>query len=464
MKGAAVWLVGLVVIGTFIGCSSTSNGDGFEEDSNGLENAGAVQHVSWLDQSAVYEVNIRQYTKEGTFRAFAEHLPRLKKMGVNILWLMPVTPISKIDRKGTLGSYYAVSDYRTINPEFGTMEDFKWLVKQAHQQGFKIVTDWVANHTGADHPWLLSNRSFYMLDSSGQAKYAFDWSDTRELNYDVRELRDSMIANMKYWINETDIDGFRCDVAGDVPDDFWEECIIELRRIKEVFMLAEGDRPTLITAGFDACYPWQMFQMMKKVASGERPATALDTVLAMQDSSFPKGALQLYFTSNHDENSWNKADYGIFPGPSYAPFAIFTQTMKNALPLIYSGQEEPVLRKIEFFEKDSIAFREYKRSAFYKTLLDLRAHSRALLEPDAEFIRINAGDPHTVYSYIRQNGNEKLLVMLNFSGKEEPVILTDASIIGPVTNVFNNEKNDLKPGTQFNLEPWGYRVFRYNKK
>ena len=461
MKCAGGWFVSLVMI-ALSGCLSSSNSEPSEETSNGLEKSGMVQHVSWLDQSAVYEVNIRQYTKEGTFRAFAEHLPRLKKMGIKLLWIMPVTPISKIDRKGTLGSYYAVSDYRSVNPEFGTMDDFKWLVKQAHDQGFKIITDWVANHTGADHPWLKTNRNFYMLDRVGQPKYAFDWSDTRELNYEVRELRDSMIANMKYWVDATDIDGFRCEVAGEVPDDFWEECIIELRRLKEVFMLAEGDNPSLITVGFDACYPWPMFQMMKKVASGERPATALDTVMATQDSKFPRGTLQLYFTSNHDENSWNKADYGIFPGAAHAPFAIFALTMKNALPLIYSGQEEPVLRNIEFYEKDTMGFRNYKRSMFYKTLLDLRTHCKALLEPDADFLRINAGDPHTVYSYIRENGKEKLLVMLNFSGKEEPVILTETSIIGSVTNVFNNEKNDLKPGTQFNLEPWGYRVFRYN--
>jgi len=207
-----------------------------------------------------------------------------------------------------------------------------------------------------------------------------------------------------------------------------------------------------------------MFQMMEKVASGERPATALDTVLATQDSSFPKGKLQIYFTSNHNENSLDKADDGIFPGEAYAPFAIFTLTMKNALPLIYNGQEEPVLRKIALFEKDTMGFRNYKRAMFYNTLLDLRTQSPALLEPDADFTRINAGDPHTVYSYIRENGNDKLLVMLNFSGKEEPVILTETSIIGTVTNIFNNEKNDLKPGTQFNLEPWGFRVFRYNTK
>ncbi|MFM2363848.1 MAG: hypothetical protein RLZZ316_2750, partial [Bacteroidota bacterium] len=206
---------------------------------------------AWALQSTIYEVNLRQYTKEGTFNAFAAHLPRLKEMGVDILWFMPITPISKIDRKGTLGSYYAVQNYRTTNPEFGTMEDWKALVKKAHELGFKVITDWVPNHTGADHPWLTTNLNFYTLDSTGKAKYAFDWSDTRDLNYDNRAMRDSMIASMQYWVTESDIDGFRCDVAHEVPADFWKECIDQLRKQKHLFMLAEGDRGDLHTAGFD---------------------------------------------------------------------------------------------------------------------------------------------------------------------------------------------------------------------
>lgn len=416
---------------------------------------------AWALQSNIYEVNLRQYTKEGTFNAFAAHLPRLKEMGVDILWFMPITPISKTDRKGTLGSYYAVQNYRTTNPEFGTMEDWKALVKKAHDLGFKVITDWVPNHTGADHPWLTTHLNFYTLDSSGKAKYAFDWSDTRDLNYDNRTMRDSMIASMKYWISESDIDGFRCDVAHEVPADFWKECITELRKQKQVFMLAEGDRGDLHTAGFDASYPWDMFQTIKRIAAGQTNATAIDTVLQRQDSTFPAGAIRLYFTSNHDENSWNKSDYATFPGAVHAPFAVFTQTMRNTLPLIYSGQEEPVLRKIEFFEKDPMEFSKYQRAPFYKTLLTLRKNNEALAT-DAAFAKVNVGNTNTLYAYTRQKGNDKVLVILNLSAKEQTITVSDATLHGKPYNVFMGTQETLG-ATPFKIQPWGYIVYTYKK-
>jgi alpha-amylase len=399
----------------------------------------------WYKQSNIYEVNVRQYTPEGTFKAFAASLPRLKQMGVDILWFMPVTPISKADRKGTLGSYYAVADYKAINPEFGTMDDFKQLVQQAHEDGFKVIIDWVANHTGADHPWLTQHPDFYNRDSTGKAKSVFDWTDTRDLNFDNKEMRDSMIAAMKYWITETGIDGFRCDVAGEVPTDFWKDCIRQLRQEKKVFMLAEADKGDLHTAGFDASYPWDMFQTMKKVATGERNALALDTVLMRQDSTFPAGAVRLYFTSNHDENSWNKSDFGTFPGLKHGAFAVLTQTMRASLPLIYSGQEEPVLRTIPFFEKDSMGFKKYTRAPFYKMLLDLRKRNEAL-----------ATD-----AYVREKGKDKVLVMLNLSAKEQTITIKDNSLVGAPMNLFLRAKEPFKLNHSFNIEPWGYIVCEY---
>jgi len=222
-------------------------------------------HPDWIIQGNIYEVNVRQYTPEGSFAAFGKHLQRLKAMGVQTLWFMPVNPISKTDRKGSLGSYYAVSDYTAINPEFGTMNDWKALVKQAHTLGFKVIIDWVPNHTGADHYWLQKHPDFYVKDSTGKAMMAADWADTRKLNYNNPELVDTMIAQMKKWIDSTDIDGFRCDVAGDVPDNFWKKCILTLKNTKDIFMLAEGDKPELHKDGFDATYSWNEFSMMKKL-------------------------------------------------------------------------------------------------------------------------------------------------------------------------------------------------------
>ncbi|MEQ1624851.1 MAG: alpha-amylase family glycosyl hydrolase, partial [Sediminibacterium sp.] len=286
-------------------------------------------HPAWIMNGNIYEVNVRQYTPEGTFKAFSEHLQRLKDMGVHTLWFMPINPISKVDRKGTLGSYYAVSDYTAINPEYGNLEDWNALVKKAHELGLKVVIDWVPNHTGADHPWLKTHPDFYVQDSTGKAVSQFDWTDTRKLNYKNPALSDSMIACMKYWITTSDIDGFRCDVAPEVDDSFWLKAIPALKKEKNLFFLAEGDKPNMHTDGFDATYTWSDFSMMKLIASGKRNALALDSVINKTDTSFPKNAMRLYFTSNHDENSWNKADYATMPGESHAPFAVLTQTIKR---------------------------------------------------------------------------------------------------------------------------------------
>lgn len=414
----------------------------------------------WIKQSNIYEVNLRQYTAEGTFKAFAASLPRLKQMGVGILWFMPVTPISKTDRKGTLGSYYAVADYKAINPEFGTMADFKQLVQQAHDSGFKVVVDWVANHTGADHPWLTQHPDFYNRDSTGKARSVNDWTDTRDLNFDNKEMRDSMIAAMKYWLKETDIDGFRCDIAGEVPTDFWKDCIRQLRQVRNVFMLAEGEKGELHTAGFDASYFWDMFQTMKKVAAGERNALSLDSVLMRQDSTFPAGAVRLYFTSNHDENSWNKSDFGTFPGIKHGAFAVLTQTMRASLPLIYGSQEEPVTRAISFFEKDNMGFKNFARAPFYTALLNLRKRNEALAT-DAAFRKVSVGDDKALYAYVREKGKAKVLVILNLSNKEQTIAIKDSTLVGEPMNLFLGSKEPFKLNHSFNIEPWGYIVCEY---
>ena len=417
-------------------------------------------HPAWIMQGNIYEVNVRQYTKEGTFNAFAKHLSRLKNMGVQTLWFMPINPISKKDRKGTLGSYYAVSNYKAINPEFGTMSDWKRLVQTIHGMGMKVIIDWVPNHTGADHYWLQKHPDFYVKDSTGKAAVAFDWADTRQLNYKNREMQDSMIASMKFWITQTGIDGFRCDVAGELPGEFWSRCITQLKKVKNIFMLGEGDKPYLNRSGFDATYPWEMFAMMKKVAKGERPAFALDSVRKSIDSTYPPNALKMYFTSNHDENSWNKADYGTMPGASHAPFAVFTQTMVRSVPLIYSGQEEPVLRPLEFFEKDPITWGKFKRADFYKTLLNLRKRDVALAA-NASFRKVNVGENEALYAYVKAKSGKKVLVILNLSPNAQKVSIKDSKLYGTATNVFKGTKERVS-NKQWTIQPWGYVVYEYS--
>jgi alpha-amylase len=416
-------------------------------------------HPSWIMQGNIYEVNVRQYTREGTLKAFAKHLDRLKRMGVQTLWFMPLNPISKVGRKGTLGSYYAVSDYTALNPEFGTIKDWQILVKQIHAREMKVIIDWVPNHTGGDNRWLNEHPDFFVKDSAGGAAIAKDWMDTRQLDYGNPVMGDSMISAMKWWLTGSDIDGFRCDVAWNVPAAFWQKCIPQLRSIKNIFMLAEGDSAYLPLSGFDAIYPWHMFHMMEKVAKGERPAFSLDSVQNENVLLYPPNTIQMYFTSNHDENSWNKADYGSFPGRVHAPFAVFIQTMANGVPLIYSGQEEPILRPLNFFEKDSIVFKKFGRAKFYKTLLDLRKNNPALAA-NALFKKISVGDDKYLYAFIRQKNNNKILVILNLSNQEKSVSITDKSLLGKTYNVFMDTQEVIndKP---WKIEPWGYAIYDY---
>ena len=415
-------------------------------------------HPDWIMQGNIYEVNTRQYTKEGTFNAFATHLDRLKEMGVQTIWFMPINPISKKDRKGTLGSYYAVADYTGINPEYGSLDDWKSLVKKIHEKEMKVLIDWVPNHTGADHPWLQTHPDFFIKDSTGQAATMFDWTDTRVLDFKNNAMQDSMIAAMKYWVTETGIDGYRVDVAWNVPGEFWKKCIPQLKAVnKDLFFLAEGDKAYLMTSGFDAYYPWEMFHMMVKVAAGERPAFSLDSIKAKYDTTYPKEAIPMYFTSNHDENSWNKSDYATFPGASHAPFAVFTQTMSGSVPLVYSGQEEPLLRPLPFFEKDSIVFNKLERAKFYTTLQKLRTNNPSLAA-DASFRKIMAGNEKAIYAYVREKSGKKMLV--NLSKKEQVIKIADKTLHGNPYNVFMGATEPLT-GSEWKLQPWGYVIYEY---
>jgi len=415
-------------------------------------------HPAWIMQGNIYEVNTRQYTPEGSFRAFGRHLQRLKDMGVQTLWFMPIQPISQTDRKGPLGSYYAIANYTAINPEFGNMEDWKALVKDAQAMGFKVIIDWVANHTGGDHYWLKTNADFYVRDSvTGIPVSPFDWTDVKKLDYGNPRVADSMIAAMKFWVTETGIDGFRCDVAGELPQAFWSRAIRELRAVKNLFMLAESNDAWLHDAGFDATYPWDGFHMMRLIAKGERPAFAMDSIVRRLDSLYKPNALRMYFTSNHDENSWNGADWQTMPGAVHAPFAVLTQTIARSVPLIYSGQEEPFLDSLRFFYKDTITFGRYARAPFYRTLLHLRRDNPALAA-NAPFTKLRTGNDAALYAFERSAGGHRVLVVLNLGQTPQALQWGTAPTAGDWTNVFTGKKE--APGNGLQLEPWGYRVYQ----
>jgi glycosidase len=356
-----------------------------------------------------------------------------------------------------------VSDYRSVNPEFGTLGDWKALVSQIHQKGMKVIIDWVPNHTAPDHPWVKSHPEFYYRDSAGIPTYqkGTDWTDTRKIDFSNPRVTDSMIACMKFWITETGIDGYRCDHAQGPGRAFWNKCNASLKAVnKDLLMLAEAEDDWVYKAGFDMSYAWRAFHTTVDIAAGRRPATSLDSVLRFQDSIHPKTALYLYFTSNHDENSWNHAEYGTMPGASHAPFAVLTQTMSHAIPLIYSGQEEPVLDSISFFYKDTIQFRKFSRARFYTTLLKLRA-SNAALSADASFKKLRTTADGSLYAFEREKSGRKVLVIVNLSNKFQQLKWVDQPSEKDWDNIFLMNHEPVTQG--FRIEPWGYVVYENRK-
>ena len=404
-----------------------------------------TQHVSWSRAANIYEVNVRQYTPEGTFKAFAQHLPRLKKMGVDILWLMPIQPIGAKNRKGTLGSYYAVRDYTAVNPEFGTLDDFKALVQQAHGLGMHVIIDWVANHTAFDNPWTREHGDWYLKNDKGEiypvtytdgAEPEY-WTDVTGLDYRQPGLWQGMTDAMLYWVRETDIDGFRCDVAGKVPTPFWEQARAALDRVKPVFMLAEADKPDLHERAFDMTYGWDTKDLFKAVARGQADARALADFVAHPPKAFPPGAYRMRFTSNHDENSWVGSDVELY-GPAFKAMAVLAATLPG-MPLIYGGQEAGLDKRLQFFEKDPIAWKDYAYAPFYTDLLALKHANPALWNGQY-------GGPVQVLA----TGNDKVFAFRR---------TLDGNSVRVTVNVSNAPQRYTLPGTQAQtLGAWDYRI------
>jgi alpha-amylase len=415
--------------------------------------------VGWALDSNIYEVNLRQYTKEGSFRAFAEHLPRLRDMGIEILWFMPVTPISMLGRLGELGSYYACSDYMNTNPEFGTLEDFQWLVDKAHQSGFKVLIDWVANHTGWDHKWVTAHPEFYRKNIDGHFYDAHGWADVIDLNYDVQELHTAMINAMQFWIETCQIDGFRCDMAMLVPLDFWREARTALDSIKPLLWLGECEE-IMYHEVFDISYTWKWLHGMEAYWKKTSDMQGLFQTLYYYEHQFPPKSMRAYFTSNHDENSHSGSEYERM-GDAAQPFAVFC-CLYGGLPLIYSGQELPNKKRLLFFEKDEIDWgKSCLLSDFYKTLLMLRKHNPALKggypETNAKLLSNTSADQ--VLSFIRKFEKDEVLVILNLSAGLQSVIITGQSLAGSYKNLFHPENPDFISGQPFLLNAWEYRVY-----
>ena len=413
--------------------------------------------------SVVYELNIRQATPEGTFAAAERYLPELKKMGVDIVWLMPIHPIGVDGRKGSLGSYYSISDYEAVNPEFGDIESFDRFVAAAHDLGLKVIIDWVANHTSRDAKWWKEgHEDWYVLDEeSGLPIVQYDWTDIAKLDYANADMREAMTSAMLFWIGRG-VDGFRCDVAYEVPIDFWQQAFARIREAApDVYLLAEGEKTFLHDSAFDTTYGWDLHHLMNAIARGEKSAADLRAYVESDAAAYPAPAMRLMFTSNHDENSWSGSEFERM-GDAAATFAALTFVLPQGQPLIYTGQEIGLDRRLEFFEKDTVdgltdpqcgaGWRE-----LYTDLCRLR-HTNAALSAGEDIAPMvyMEGAPEDVMAFTREKDGRAVFCLFNLSAEPQTVVVTD-SVAGGYKTLTGGEYA-LTADSSILLAPWQWMI------
>ncbi|MEO6540420.1 MAG: alpha-amylase family glycosyl hydrolase [Ferruginibacter sp.] len=418
------------------------------------------KRAGWIADTNIYEVNIRQYSAEGPFNAFAKALPRLKDMGVEVLWLMPIHPIGKINRKGILGSYYSISDFKAINPEFGTAADLKSLVKLAHDCGMKLIMDWVANHAAWDNVWTTDHPEYFVRDNAGNFKPPYDWTDVIQIDHNNIAQQDAMIDAMKYWVTHFDIDGYRADLAHLTPLDFWKKARTAIEPLKQdLFWLAESEEINYHQV-FDATFTWEWMHATENFYKGNGGLNFLYDVLAKYETVFPAEAYRMYFTSNHDENSWNGTSDEKY-GSMLKTLIVFSNTW-NGIPMVYSGEELPNRKHLRFFEKDAIEWTgEYHLHDLYKTLFALRKRNPALraADPAVSTFHIITEGGRNIMAWLRKNENDEVLVFLNLSNENTGFVIKDRLIQSTYINVFDNAESHLTPDTFIKMQPWEYLIF-----
>ena len=434
-----------------------------------LRNAAAadtLRHPLWSRSAVIYEVNVRQFTPEGTLAALQQHLPRLKRLGVDILWLMPVQPIGRKNRKGVLGSYYAIANYTAVNPEFGTEADFTKFVHAAHRQGMRVILDWVANHTAFDHAWITQHKDYYVTRADGTIINArdneghdTDWTDVAELNFDNAGLRRAMIGEMRWWLERTGIDGFRCDVAGGVPTDFWVDARRALARTRpDLFMLAEAEDPA-IHAAFDMTYAWQFHHLLNDIAQGKQGTDALDGYFARDDSLFPRSDYRMTFTSDHDENSWNGTEFERMGANHQAAF-VLAATSARSMPLLYTGQEVSMKKRLRFFEKDTVDWNGPSLAPFYRTMFDLKHREPALANGawGGAQSALQTDGGKRVYAFTRAKDANTVLVAVNFGDSPASASYRQLPRPGRYTDWFTKRAVTLGAQGRIEIPANGYRI------
>ncbi len=420
-----------------------------------------IEHPEWTRDATIYQINTRQFTEEGTFAAAEAHLSRLKDMGVDIVWLMPIHPIGEENRKGTLGSPYSVRDYYGVNPEFGTLDDLKSFVDAAHALDMYVILDWVANHTAWDNPLREEHPDWYERDYKGDFRPTpwWDWSDIINLDYSVPEVREYMTEAMVYWVREADIDGYRCDVAGFVPLEFWNNVRRELDAIKPVFMLAEWESRDLHANAFDMTYAWTWHEAVHEVVNGTAGLGALFRYYSWNESAYPADAYRMVYISNHDVNAWDATQFEAFGDGLEA--AIVLSVVGEGMPLIYNGQEAGNEKRLEFFEKDPIEWREHRIGELYTELFALKKSNTALWNGSAgaRMIRVWNSRPDDVFSFTRLHEDEGVFVVINFSDEPQTVSFESGPFEGGYVEYFSGDSASFDSDAQIDLAPWGYRVY-----
>lgn len=445
-----------------VGCGKSNENETFKEDE--VVSGDRVQ-ADWINNAVIYEVNVRQYTEEGTFAAFSKHLERLKEMGVNTLWFMPIYPIAQVNKKGTLGSYYSISDYTSVNSEFGTLEEFKELVNTAHDMGFHIVLDWVANHTGWDHTWITEHPEYYAKGDDGEiiSPLNTDWNDVAQLDFTNPDMRNAMIESMKFWIQDVGVDGFRCDYAQGVPIDFWEEARTALDEVKPIYMVAEDgtNSDSLLNTAFDSNYNFDLYDALKLSSSVKNTADDLERFI---DKDLPYGSFKMNFIDNHDKNTYDGTLADRFGEEALGALYTLIFTAEG-MPLIYSGNEEDTDISLEFFEKDNIDFGDYK----YEDLLTALCKIKTSYEPlyNGIFggnVRLIESDNQNVVAYERVKNGKQITVVVNVSKEEQSVKydqkISNGNILlhGDSTGIIDSTETKLTVKDLNKLSPWEYYI------
>lgn len=419
-----------------------------------------LKHPAWSRDAVLYQINTRQFTPEGNFASAEKQLPRLKALGVDILWLMPIHPIGEKNRKGGLGSPYSVRDYYAVNPDFGTLADLKSFVNAAHRLGMHVILDWVANHSAWDNKLTSEHPDWYEHDWKGAFHPStwWDWADIIDFDYAKPGLRQYMTGALKYWVKEAGVDGYRCDVAGMVPIDFWENARAELDAIKPVFMLAEWEYPELHRRAFDATYAWGWESAMHEIGAGHGGPDALNGYYAWNDGAWPTGAMRMLFTSNHDKNSWEGTEFERF-GPNLANTMVLS-FVSEGIPLIYNGQEAGNMKRLAFFERDPIMWRDHPNGALFKRLIALKKAHPALWNGawGARMVPVVNSAPNKVLSFVRQKGNDKVLALFNMSAQTQTVKLTDGPSAGRYQDWETAAAVALADQASVTLAPWSYQI------